>query len=317
MRYLFNLLIFLYIAYQVCKFIIRIQSADRNRPKTPIKPGRPRSQPKYPGGQQTYDYSHPVKKKQSGRTALGLRWGRLSPNFFEDRLKALTRTESIDLDIIVSGADSQGRYRGAYVYLTKSEAARRRQLIKDGITERDANIRKQALTPGFDHVKNQGVEINGTWFSHYHRTHCVAFRHSLDEGMVDGLLFTGSSYLNSGDRPSHGYVVTNRGSSDSHDARVETLKEMFFEAQRQRKPLTGYALSIETDNRTLPSAQFSLDDFERLYDFMLNYRSESVIRYGVMLHYRNGGLIPSEAEVVIVDVTKRHKLVDVVLQNLI
>lgn len=217
------------------------------------------------------------------------------------------------VDIVLSQRQN-GRVIGGFIYMNHDLLSRNKYLIKNNIIKRDSSLRKRVGAPGIDLVKNEFVNTGSMKASLYHLTHLIAFRHSLSEGDFENLLFTGTAHLNSGSRYDLNYVPAYSKTIDSTLSRVQWLKDYFFENNQQivldyPKVKTGFNFG----KRGNP--QFSLNEFELLYDFFLNWKRDHVFKYGVECYYEGNSVIPDKVNVIIIDVTSNKLLVDVILGN--
>ena len=110
------------------------------------------------------------------------------------------------------------------------------------------------------------------------------------------------------------YVPAYSKTIDSTLSRVQWLKDYFFENNQQivldyPKVKTGFNFG----KRGNP--QFSLNEFELLYDFFLNWKKDHVFKYGVECYYEGNSVIPDKVNVIIIDVTSNKLLVNVILGN--
>ena len=217
------------------------------------------------------------------------------------------------VDIVLSRREN-GRIVGAFIYMNYELLRRNKYFVKNNIIKRDSAFRKKVGAPGMSLVKDQVVDNGGMKASLYHLTHLIAFRHSLSEGDFDGLLFTGTAHLNSGSRYDINYVPAYSKTIDSTLSRVQWLKDYFFEHNEQivldyPKVKTGFNFGKRGD------PQFSLNEFELLYDFFLSWKKDHVFKYGIECHYINGSTLVDRVNVIIIDVTDNKLLVDVILGN--
>lgn len=220
----------------------------------------------------------------------------------------------VDATDVVIARKERGRVVGAFVYMNYDLLQRNKRLIKEGIVKRNARERQQYGAPSMEHVKDKVVYVGGSNVSLYHLTHLIAFRHSLSEGDFDGLLFVGTAHLNSGSRYDLDYVPPYSKTTDSTLGRVNVLKSMFFE---NNQLLVLDCPTVKT-NRNFGSrgpAQYSLNEFELLFDFFVNWKKDHVFKYGVECYYRKGSPLVHHVNVIIVDVTSNKLLVDVMLLN--
>lgn len=207
-----------------------------------------------------------------------------------------------------------GRIVGGFIYMNYELLKRNKELIKSNMIKRDAALRKRVGAPGIGLVSSQVVDNGSGKVSLYHLTHLVAFRHSLSEGDFENLLFTGTAHLNSGSRYDLNYAPAYSKTKDSTLSRVQWLKDYFFEHNQQiildyPKVKTGFNFGRRGD------PQYSLNEFELLFDFFVNWKKDHVFKYGVECYYDGDSLIPDRVNVIIIDVTARKLLVDVVLGN--
>ena len=216
-------------------------------------------------------------------------------------------------DMVISRLH-RGKVVGAFVYMNYDLLQRNKQLIKDGYIKRDARERQRNGAPAIELVKDEIVDTGSGKTSLYHLTHLVAFRHSLSEGDFEGLLFTGTAHLNSGSRYDLNYVPPYSRTSDSTLSRVNTLKELFFANKQQL--ILGYP-TVKTGRNfgSRGPAQYSLNEFELLFDFFVNWKKDHVFKYGVECFYEKGSPIVHYVNVIIIDVTSNKLLVDVLLLN--
>ena len=217
------------------------------------------------------------------------------------------------VDIVLSKRE-RGRIVGAFIYMNYSLLRRNKYFIKNNIIKRDSSFRKKVSAPGMDLVNDEVINNGGTKVSLYHLTHLIAFRHSLSEGDFDGLLITGTAHLNSGSRYQINYSPAYSKTIDSTLSRVQWLKDYFFEHNEQiildyPKVKTGFDFGEYGD------PQFSLNEFELLYDFFLAWKKDHVFKYGVECYYVSGSTLVDRVNVIIIDVTDNKLLVDVILGN--
>lgn len=217
-------------------------------------------------------------------------------------------------DLVIAKKQWGYRVVGAFVYMNADLLKRNKQLIKSGIISRDSKARKEYGAPGIDSVKHLTVNNGGGNLALYHLTHLIAFRHCLSEGDFDGLLFTATAHLNSGARYDLDYVPNYNGTSDSTISRINSLKDYFFENNEQI--ILDYP-SVKTGRHfgKRGSAQYSLNEFEMLLDFFVNWKKTHVFKYGVECHYDKDSKLVDSVNVVIIDVTAGKLLVDVYLAN--
>lgn len=216
-------------------------------------------------------------------------------------------------DIVVA-RKQRGRVVGAFVYMNYDLLQRNKKLIKDGVVKRNARERQQHGAPSMEYVKDEAVRVGGSKISLYHLTHLIAFRHSLSEGDFDGLLFAGTAHLNSGARYDLDYVPPYSKTTDSTLGRVNMLKDMFFKND-QLLVLDCPTVKTVRNFGSRGPAQYSLNEFELLFDFFVNWKKDHVFKYGVECYYKKGSPLVHHVNVIIIDVTSNKLLVDVMLLN--
>ena len=218
-----------------------------------------------------------------------------------------------DIDIVV-GEPFRGRVVGAFVYMNHELLQRNKQLIKNGVIVRNSYARQRYGAPCIDDVKHHVVDTGGGKASLYHLTHLIAFRHSLSEGDIRGILFTGTAHLNSGARYDLNYIPAYNRTRDSTTSRVNLLKDQFF--KNDCKLILRYP-KVETGRNfgSRGAAQLSLNDLELFFDFLVNWKKDHVFKYGVECHYSKDTKLVHHVTVVIVDVTLGKLLVSVDLLN--
>lgn len=218
-----------------------------------------------------------------------------------------------NVDLVISKKE-RNRVVGAFVYMNYDLLQRNKKLIKDGIVKRDSKKRQLNGAPCIDDFRDKVVDNGSGKSSLYHLTHLIAFRHSLSEGDFEGLLFTGTAHLNSGARYNLDYVPPYSKTSDSTLSRVNKLKDMFF-ANDFKLYLKYPTVDVDRDFGSYGKAQYSLNDFEMLFDFFVNWKKNHVFKYGVECYYKEGSPLVYDVNVIIIDVTDRRLLVDVMLRN--
>ena len=207
-----------------------------------------------------------------------------------------------------------GKVVGAFVYMNYDLLQRNKQLIKDGVIKRNAKERQSYSAPHMDLVKDKVVDTGSGKTSLYHLTHLISFRHSLSEGDFDGLLFAGTAHLNSGARYDLDYAPPYSRTSDSTLSRVNSLKDHFFNNGFQI--IMDYpTVKTNRDFGNKGAAQYSLNEFELLLDFFVNWKKDHVFKYGVECFYEKGSPLVHHVNVIIIDVTAGKLLVNVMLMN--
>jgi hypothetical protein len=218
-----------------------------------------------------------------------------------------------DVDLVICKKE-RNKVVGAFVYMNHELLSRNKMLIKNGVIRRNSRDRRMNGAPNISDVRDDIVDNGGGKVSLYHLTHLIAFRHSLSEGDFDGLLFTGTAHLNSGARYNLDYVPPYNKTSDSTISRVNNLKDAFFKNGNVLF-LKYPTLEVNRNFGSFGKAQYSLNDFEMLFDFFVNWKKNHVFKYGVECFYRTGSTLVDEVRVIIIDVTDKKLLVDVLLKN--
>lgn len=198
------------------------------------------------------------------------------------------------------------RVRGAVMVLTKQNYLQHKQLIKVGAISRDDQKRQRAQVPGFSH---EFVDTPSGRQYLYHRTHLLPFRFAMSEGDdAPGLLFTGTSHLNSGGRPRMGYKKP-----EGFD-RVNFLYNWY--RKRGWVKLTGQAINVKNAPE---GTHYSLDDVEQLASKIIQEETnpKNVFKYAIYCYYNedNTGVIPSGVVATLYDVTRNTTRIRAVLPN--
>lgn len=208
------------------------------------------------------------------------------------------------------------RVVGGYVFMNKDLLRRNKALIKAGIVKRNAKLRRDVNVPGRKKVAQEAVVIGKDRMSLWHITHGVPYRYLLSDGEIDNMMFMGTAHLNMGARYDRGYVPAQKGTPDSISNRVSYLRQEVERAMKEN-PRKGLVLEAPrapgTAGRNRP--QFSMDDLERLADFIINSKPKSYFRYGFECFYSEGSVIPDSVEVVMVNLTTGQKVFDILLYN--
>lgn len=203
------------------------------------------------------------------------------------------------------------RVVGAFMFIDKNLLVRNKDLIKRKIVVRDSSMRKRAHIPGRKATWYDKVEVHGQTYNLWHATHLIPFRYCLSDGDFPNLLFMGTAHLNMGAKYDMGYAPASRGTADSNAARVAHLKELVNASKN----------GLKLDYPEVPGlrrygfVQYSLDDFERLADYLINSRKNDHFKYGVECFYSNGSVIPDEVQVVMINLTKNKLEFSVKLKN--
>lgn len=169
---------------------------------------------------------------------------------------------------------------GAKLITNKEDFVRKKKAIKKGWYKRNDKVRQSQNVLGY-------VPYKG-----YHRTHLIAFRHSLLE--TSEILFTGAESLN-------------RGKTDNSQYLINRFKE--------RKYLNINELKGDID--------ISLNDVELFFDYLVNSQGSyidgkwtpSLMEYTIALHYIENNKICNYVEVSIVNRTLGKKLAKFKLIN--
>lgn len=222
----------------------------------------------------------------------------------------------VDLVSVEKESTKNGdRVVGAFIYMRKPLLQRNKQLIKDKIVQRDATLRKHARVPGRPMVRSEAVTVGGQRMALWHITHMLPYRYCLSDGEIPDIMFMGTAHLNMGARYDKGYVPAQKGTFDSVSARVNHLKEA-VNAKRKTK----YGLQLKTPLITgLPreygKVQYSMDDFERLADYIINSRKDDEFKYGVECFYRGDNVIPESVQIYMINMTRKRQEFRVTLKN--
>lgn len=203
--------------------------------------------------------------------------------------------------LVIARTTAYSRESGAFFDINAGLLREHQQIVRDKIIRRSDYDRQRAIVPGWQTIKNSDYS--------YHRTHLIPFRYVLSEGYdIPGLLFTGTSQLNSGNRPKHNYVVGNTGFL-SHKKRQKLLLRYFNHHQgrpletssvKEIAPLSG----IFTDQDFI----FSLDDFERLSDYYIQHAPTHNFRYGAFTdpNFDTLEVVPESLSVYLYDMTTKQ-----------
>lgn len=174
-----------------------------------------------------------------------------------------------------------GRFVGSLIIINKHFLKRNKSLIANNIVSRDHVLRRQVVTPGRDLVVNDKVVVDGRKVSLWHVTHMLPFRYCLSDGQIPGLMFMGTAHLNSGSRPDAGYFVPRTG-LDSVQERVNYLHNLLYKTRHKKKGLVLDYPELKSVSSRYGFTQFSMDDFERLSDYVINSNPNNLYKYGVM-----------------------------------
>lgn len=126
-----------------------------------------------------------------------------TPDSYSQAYEQACLTGSIN-DIHISDIE---KGQGAFMVLNSTLLKENERNIKDGIVKRNNDERYKAYVQGFRSVKNDYYLKNDRKEYIYHRTHLLPFRFCLSDGDIRNIMFTGTSHLNSGDRPKFNYYV--------------------------------------------------------------------------------------------------------------
>lgn len=234
---------------------------------------------------------------------------------FESRqkLKSYTRSRNPKYGECVAICNLEnGRTVGASVIFSSETLRNNKKLIKDGVIKRDSYRRKQVYIPGRDEVKAvYSTTRNGYKMFHYNATHLVPFRLCLsEEGEV---LFTGTSTLNTGSRPSKHWLIkpeiTQRRVSYIMD-KIKYRPKYFMKGRPVPKWCDGEG--APSDNR------LSLNDFECVIDSLVFSKDtpyHAMWQYSVECFYEGNPLIPAYVVAELYNITQHKLMFKVRLEN--
>lgn len=193
---------------------------------------------------------------------------------------------------------------GASVIFSSETLRNNKKLIKNGVIKRDNYRRKQVYVPGRNDVKAvYSTTRNGYKMFHYNATHLIPFRLCLSE---DGeMLFTGTSALNTGSRPSKHWLIKPENTQKRVNYILDKIKyrPKYFMKSRQ-VPTWCDGGNAPEDNK------FSLNDFECAIDRIVFSRDtpyHAMWQYSVECFYENNSLIPTYVVAELYNISQ-HKL---------
>lgn len=213
-------------------------------------------------------------------------------------------------NLIVSRSTPYSRENAAYFDINAGLLRERKRIISQNIVTRNSDDRKRSLIAGWPDTNTDKM---------YHRTHLIPFRYTLSEGYdIPGLLFTGTSQLNSGNRPLLNYTVADSGFL-SHKKRQKLLLKYF--SKYKGKPLeNAYIKNMASISKNYSDDNFifSLDDFERLSDYYIEHSPTHNFRYGTFTdaNFDSLKLIPESASVYLYDMTTKQFCFQATLPNI-
>lgn len=197
-----------------------------------------------------------------------------------------------------------GRTVGASTIFSSETLRQNKQLIKNGVIKRDNYRRKQVYVPGRNDVKAvYSTTRNGYKMFHYNATHLIPFRLCLSE---DGeMLFTGTSALNTGSRPSKHWLIKPENTQKRVKYIMDKIKyrPKYFMKERS-VPKWCDSEGAPEDNK------FSLNDFECAIDRIVFSRDtpyHAMWQYSVECFYENNSLIPTYVVAELYNISQ-HKL---------
>lgn len=186
---------------------------------------------------------------------------------------------------------------GASITINKALLIANKTKIKTHEVERNSAARANANVVGYydtpDGIPRYEV-INGRKEYTYHRVHLVPFRYCLLEDRR--VMITGTSHLNMGNRPMYG-LLRNRWDELPERFIRETLKPT---GSGVRPNICYYEHPTTDIERT---TYFSLDDYERLADYVINSNPDKTYNYSVSCEYGKGNPIATAVIVEMWDVT--------------
>lgn len=233
-----------------------------------------------------------------------LKQNKIKPTYVENILDSFNNQKSNTKSFKIS---NQERTEGAYITLNRSRLEENKKEIYNGIITRNDDLRKKAKVYGY-YENQKYVIVSGKKEYLYHRTHLLPFRYTLSEGDdADGLLITGTSYLNSGNRPDKNYKVPeDEFSLDGRKGRQVTLKS---------KIKKFYCIKDIKVDKNL-DVNYSLDDIERLVDSIILERDYIFnYKYGVFCNYDDNQKIPSSVTAILR--TDKDILFEITLPNVL
>lgn len=234
---------------------------------------------------------------------------------FESRskLKSYTRSRNPKYGECVALCNLEnGRTVGASVIFSSETLRNNKKLIKDDVIKRDNYRRKQVYVPGRNDVKAvYSTTKNGYKMFHYNATHLVPFRLCLSE---DGeVLFTGTSALNTGSRPSKHWLIKPEITQRRVSYILDKIKyrPKYFMKSRQ-VPAWCDGGNAPEDNK------FSLNDFECAIDRIVFSRDtpyHAMWQYSVECFYEDNSLIPTYVVAELYSITQRKLMFKARLEN--
>lgn len=204
-----------------------------------------------------------------------------------------------------------GQVSGAVITTSGKQVSENWKCLEKGIVSRSSKERTKANVSGFQTVKSRFIENNGKKEFLYHRTHLIPFIMCLSEGNdLVNLLFTGTSYLNTGYSP----VKLNPKHKDNLKLTSEEKQNTFdnvldFSSSiRKRYSISGKIPRLDT--------QYSLKDLEIYIEKYMRQNPNERISYGVFCNYENNSdKIPESVDVYIVNESKNQLMIGVKLLN--
>lgn len=203
--------------------------------------------------------------------------------------------------------------------------------FEDGQLKRSSQRRKTVEVPGFKQLYKRVGNKN---YCLYHRTHLIPFQLSLDEGdKVKNLLFTGSSYLNTGESVVQGIQSTSQLEKVKQKLLYNYIDNNVKKEIDVQQPIKGYLINLipldkkETFSFIKPELLneicekkicFSLKDIEIVvFNYILmNEKAVNTYRYMVYCHYNGKEQNrPSGVTIKLKDTTKNKVIFSFYLSN--
>ncbi len=230
---------------------------------------------------------------------------RIKPIYVEDIKESFYKQKSKKPTLKIANSKKP---EGAFIVLDKKALNKNKTAILNGRIRRDDVARKNVNVLGFNSVQKFVVNNNNKEYL-YHRTHLLPFRYTLSEGDdVDGLLFTGTSHLNSGNRPLKNYKVPKDDEMiGSNKDRENSLHEKIGKSK--------YITNINVDSHS--TNHYSLDDIERLVDsYIENADNSDIYSYGVFCNYEKPtDEVPSSVTAILRNIRLGRDVFEITIPN--
>lgn len=223
-----------------------------------------------------------------------------NPVHFYDRNKPLTQNEIMNShglgSILLAYTDKP---LGAVITINKEMLINNKVMIREGIFQRDDEFRGQQYVAGYK--DNPNMRKYGEYYL-WHRTHLIPFRYGLSE--IGKIMFTGTGHLNSGDRPQVGFF-RDKTSNIGREFINESLNHDY-------KNLSYFSHPKTAEQR---DTHFSLDDYERLADYVINCNPDYLFNYSVVCKYSGQSKIPVSVRVRMVNTETNDVMFAATLSN--